>query len=233
MGNASLEACKAQAIASRTVAWSYLKNGEIELPENIPQAYRQDRKESKDYPNAHKAVEETTGMVLCYNGNIISPASFSASNGGITTSSEKRWGGYRPWLIEQKDPWDMAATGGKKRGHGVGMSQEGAMYAAKIGKTYAEILGFYYPGCMIVRIQGGDYMTAAEKAKEKALSLVGQGYIYGAKGQICSREFREQQAQQYPEWEDNILNVGAKWDGRPVWDCAQLTRAVAKAAGIT
>lgn len=71
------------------------------------------------------------------------------------------------------------------------------------------------------------------KAVEKALSLVGQGYIYGAKGQTCTPEFRQQQAEQYPEQADNILNTGKKWDGVPVWDCAQLTRAVAKAAGVT
>lgn len=70
-------------------------------------------------------------------------------------------------------------------------------------------------------------------AIEKALSLVGHGYIYGAKGQVCSVDFRQQQAAQYPEQADNILGTGAKWDGKPVWDCAQLTRAVAKAAGVT
>lgn len=69
------------------------------------------------------------------------------------------------------------------------------------------------------------------KIAQKALSLVGQGYIYGAKGQICSLAFRQQQAQQYPEQADHILKTGEKWDGQPVWDCAQLTRAVASAAG--
>lgn len=72
----------------------------------------------------------------------------------------------------------------------------------------------------------------SEEAKKKALSLIGQGYIYGAKGQICSPEFREQQAQQYPDQADMILGKGAKWDGKPVWDCAQLTRAAAKAGGV-
>lgn len=71
------------------------------------------------------------------------------------------------------------------------------------------------------------------EACEKALSLVGQGYIYGAKGQICSLEFRQQQADQYPEQAENILGKGAKWDGMPVWDCAQLTRAAAAAGGVT
>lgn len=73
----------------------------------------------------------------------------------------------------------------------------------------------------------------ATEAKEKALSLIGQGYIYGAKGQICSPEFRQQQAQQYPEQASRILGEGAKWDGVPVWDCAQLTRASAAAGGVT
>lgn len=70
------------------------------------------------------------------------------------------------------------------------------------------------------------------QAAEKALSLVGQGYIYGAKGQICSPAFRQQQAAQYPDQADHILGTGAKWDGQPVWDCAQLTRAAAQAAGV-
>lgn len=72
-----------------------------------------------------------------------------------------------------------------------------------------------------------------KKVVEKALSLVGQGYIYGAKGQTCSPVFRQQQAAQYPDQADNILGTGAKWDGKPVWDCAQLTRACAKEGGVT
>ena len=47
-----------------------------------------------------------------------------------------------------------------------------------------------------------------KKVVEKALSLVGQGYIYGAKGQTCSQEFRAQQARQYPEQAKNILEAG-------------------------
>lgn len=66
----------------------------------------------------------------------------------------------------------------------------------------------------------------------KALSLVGLGYIYGAQGQICSLKFRKQQAAQYPEQAEKILGIGAKWDGRPVWECAQLTQEVAAAGGV-
>lgn len=84
---------------------------------------------------------------MYHDGKLLATCSYSASNGGRTTSSEERWGGYRPYLIAQNDPWDYAATGGKKTGHGVGMSQAGASYAAgALGKDYREILAFYYPG---------------------------------------------------------------------------------------
>lgn len=71
-----------------------------------------------------------------------------------------------------------------------------------------------------------------ERAAAFARSKIGHGYIYGAKGQTCTAAFRRQQAQQYPDQAQNILVTGAKWDGRPVWDCAQLTRYAAKAAGV-
>lgn len=64
-----------------------------------------------------------------------------------------------------------------------------------------------------------------------ALSLVGLGYIYGAQGQICTPAFRAQQAKQYPEQYNNIMIVGAKWDGMAVWECAQLTQEVASVGG--
>lgn len=67
----------------------------------------------------------------------------------------------------------------------------------------------------------------------RAKSLVGDGYIYGATGWVCSLERRQAQAKQYPQYADTILGVGAKWDGKPCWDCAQLTKTIAKAAGVT
>lgn len=38
-----------------------------------------------------------------------------------------------------------------------------------------------------------------KEAAAFALSKVGQGYIYGAKGQVCTEKFRRQQANQYPD----------------------------------
>ncbi len=49
--------------------------------------------------------------------------------------------------------WSVTQDGGRftvtarRYGHGIGMSQRGAMYMAQLGYTYDQILGFYYTGC--------------------------------------------------------------------------------------
>ena len=199
IGNSHIEACKAQAIASRTYAWFQQdENGNIIDPEAIGQAFSEIRMQSGSYPNAHKAVEETAGLLLYYDGKIINSCPYSASNGGKITSSKERWGGHRAWLVSKEDPWDLAATGGKKRGHGVGMSQEGAAYAARQGFSCEEILAFYYPGCVIRKV-GEPAMDKAAKVKEWALSRVGCPYVYGGTGKTCTVSYRQQRAEQYPE----------------------------------
>ena len=133
VGNTYIEACKAQAIAARTFAWPYVNSDKaISDDSSSAQAFRTERMRSTSYPNVNEAVDLTSGMILTYSGSPLSTCSYSASNGGKTVSSEERWGGKRAWLIAQDDPWDLAATNGKKTGHGVGMSQAGAKYAASI-----------------------------------------------------------------------------------------------------
>lgn len=152
IGNVPLEACKAQAIAARTYALPYLRNATaISDASATAQAYRVERASNPAYGNAHRGVADTAGLVLYYDGRPLKSCPFSKSNGGRTTSNTERWGSaLLPYLPAQDDPWDLAATGGEKEGHGVGMSQEGAIYAAgTLGKTCEEILAFYYPGCEI------------------------------------------------------------------------------------
>jgi len=109
IGNAHIEACKAQAIAARTYAYNYVKkNSPISDASSSAQAFRSSRLASSSYPNAHQAVKDTQGMLLTYDGKIINSCPFSASNGGKTVSSEERWGGIRVWLISKNDPWDIA-----------------------------------------------------------------------------------------------------------------------------
>ena len=44
----------------------------------------------------------------------------------------------------------------RRYGHGVGMSQRGAQWmASQYGKTFVEILNFYYPGMVLMQVQSG------------------------------------------------------------------------------
>lgn len=168
IGNAKLEACKAQAVAARTKAMPYIEKGKpISDSAGTVQAFRAGRMNAKTYPNAREAADATAGEVLTYGGKVLATCAYSASNGGRTTSSEARWGGYRPYLIARDDPWDLAATGGKKTGHGVGMSQQGAKWAAAQGIGYRDILAFYFPGTKI----------ALHYAKEEKIGMTNQDLI--------------------------------------------------------
>lgn len=147
MGNAPEEALKAQAIASRTYACAQgVLNGKV-ISDNASkaQAYRAPR---ISYKNAKAAAEATEGQVLMYGGKYASTY-FCHSNGGRTYSSEEVWGGVRNYLVSRKDPW----TTEKKNGHGVGMSQVGAINAAKQGVGFQEILSFYYPKTTLSKIK--------------------------------------------------------------------------------
>jgi len=54
------------------------------------------------------------------------------------------------WTLSSNDTAYMLKAG--RYGHGVGMSQYGAMEMARRGFGYADILGFYYPGCTNVKL---------------------------------------------------------------------------------
>ena len=151
IGNVSLEACKAQAVAARTFALIKHSNGkQLTDKSSSDQAFRVSRL-SSSYPNAQLAARETAGQVLFYNNKLINCCPYSNSNGGRIKSSKEVWGGDRVWLQSKSDPYDTAGGGG----HGVGMSQAGAKAMAAAGFTYKDILSFYYPGTTIVDNYGG------------------------------------------------------------------------------
>lgn len=150
IGNASIEACKAQAVAARTfaVARGVLSGKIISDSASKAQAFRAER---NNYENCNKAVEATAGEVLTYGGKYIG-AYFSHSNGGRTYSCEEVWGSKRPYLIARKDKW-TEASGERKNGHGIGLSQAGCKYAGAHGVDYREILSFYYPHTTLKKLE--------------------------------------------------------------------------------
>ena len=173
IGNAPDEALKAQAIASRTYACAQgvLDGKVISDSASKAQAFRAPR---YDYKRCNAATLATEGMVLTYGGKYASTY-FCHSNGGKTYSSEEVWGGKRNYLVSRKDPW----TTEKKNGHGVGMSQVGAIAAAKQGISYKEILSFYYPYTTLKQLEMKqiDYKEIAITAKkvvEDAMKKIGE-----------------------------------------------------------
>lgn len=64
-------------------------------------------------------------------------------------------------------------------------------------------------------------------------SKIGCGYVYGATGWVCTQERLEQQAQQFPEYANTILNTCKKWIGVQCFDCAQLIRRALETVGVS
>lgn len=245
LASGGLEGCKAQAVAARTFAVSrgVLNGKAISDSSSTAQAYRARRYNAKMYPVPVLAAQETAGQILTYGGKAIS-AVYSASNGGRTVSSQERWGSIRPYLIAQEDPWD-AAAGHKKNGHGVGMSQCGARYAAGLGISYQDILAFYYPGTELSSGYGkGEIIMGFRNEKaEKVIALskerIGDPYVFGAWGEECTpanRRKRVRADQPNTVKRCQVLNgsrsscEGCKYKGRACYDCRGFTYAMLKEA---
>ncbi|HET7627032.1 MAG TPA: stage II sporulation protein D [Bacillales bacterium] len=238
--NFELEALKAQALAARTYIVHYLLNPpDLNLPDgaqvtdtpmnqvyNDPQQLKEIWGADYDWKIAkiRKAVDETRGQIITYNGKPITVAFFSTSN-GYTESADAYWQNALPYLQSVPSPWDrqspkfastetiptaeveaklgvsltedgkigevLKTTPGhrvgeikidgtvfsgrevretlnlrstdfsmtrqgdevivrtKGWGHGVGMSQYGANGLAGEGKTYKQIVKYYYRGVSI------------------------------------------------------------------------------------
>lgn len=75
-------------------------------------------------------------------------------------------------------------------------------------------------------------MSRADELRAWALSKVGCGYVWGARGETCTEALLTMLQAQYPD-QTNISTVCRKWLGKPVYDCATLVRYGLKAVGIT
>lgn len=93
-----------------------------------------------------KAVNDTAGEVVTYQGNLIKTPYFSSSD-GRTRSAQEVWGWENtPYLISVDDP---GCKGETLNGHGVGLSGCGAKYWAEQGKKYTDIIKYYFQGVKI------------------------------------------------------------------------------------
>lgn len=132
------EALKAQAIAARSYAVATKKakkhssKGYDLVDTTADQAYGG---ASAEKAKTNKAVDETKGIVLVQNQNVL-PAYYHSSSGGKT----KVWANGSSFL-HSVPAFD---EGTRKNGHGVGMSQHGANNMAARGYNAFQILNYFY-----------------------------------------------------------------------------------------
>ncbi len=156
LGRRALEALKAQAIASRTyAATSCLPESagdpercEPGLDANVDTTTRTQVWRPLHYDLSDAAVEATLGLAVT-DGQALIQALFFAHTRGRTLDSEASpccGGRIIPYLRAVSSPDAF----GERRGHGAGMSQEGAAVFADWGATAEEILAHYYGGTRVV-----------------------------------------------------------------------------------
>lgn len=98
----------------------------------------------------------TSGRVRTMNLSGGKPATFSLAGSSFRFAVNRVFG----WNHIRSDLYDLRNAGGRVlfsghgAGHGVGLCQAGAEEMARQGKTYKEVLSFYYPGTQV---------TASEK----------------------------------------------------------------------
>lgn len=227
IGNAPLEACKAQAVAARTFAYYKIShNKQLTDSSSTNQAFRVSRLISNSYPNAKQGVESTRGQVLFYNNKLIETCVYCNSNGGRLYSSQEVWGGVREYLIAKEDPYTLT----KKSGHGIGLSQDGAIEMAKQNFNYQDILTFYYANIQIK----GEYGMSESNATiviNWCLSKKGCGYVWGATGQKLTESSLNALYNRHPAEVDKNL-CWKLWQGKIVYDCAGFVSEAMKQIGF-
>jgi peptidoglycan hydrolase-like amidase len=150
-----MEYLKALVIAARTYAQYQVSNGGKHPDDNFDldpsandQVYRGYGFETRA-PNAIKAVEETKGIMILYNNQVVVTPYFSHSDGRTRAWDEVWSGGPKAWLVSKVDPYCYGLT---LSGHGVGLSGLGARMMAENGSTYDQILNYYYTGIEIKKV---------------------------------------------------------------------------------
>ncbi|MCW5881395.1 MAG: SpoIID/LytB domain-containing protein, partial [Anaerolineae bacterium] len=149
------EAQKAQAVAARTYAATHCLPAsagdptkcEPGLDANVDTTTRtQVWRPSPRYDSSNQAVDATSNVVLRQDGRLATATLYFAHTALATRNNEDVFNSV-PYSylrsVASPDPFDQ------RYGHGVGMSQVGAMVLASWGAGYADILRHYYTGLAV------------------------------------------------------------------------------------
>jgi hypothetical protein len=93
------------------------------------------------HPELVRAVAETFGEVVTYQGKVAVTPYFARSNGHTKNWSEVWYHDPYPWIVAVEVPQEK---GFSQLGHGVGLSAVGAMIMAEQGENYQEVIKHFY-----------------------------------------------------------------------------------------
>jgi stage II sporulation protein D len=87
----------------------------------------------------------------------------SASSLRFAVNRELGWNKIRSDLYEVRNSGGQVYFSGRGSGHGVGLCQAGAEEMAREGKSYREILAFYYPGTQLVTARADNWQKQSSE----------------------------------------------------------------------
>lgn len=150
--NTHMEFQKALVTAARTYSQTHLENPSKHREEGFHVDAYQDQvywgyDQEERMPNLVRAIDDTYGVVVTYQGQTAITPYFSRSDGRTRAWAEV-WAGSKPWLQSVSVPCD---AGKALWGHGVGMSASGGICEAKNGAGWQDILTHYYQGIELLR----------------------------------------------------------------------------------
>lgn len=142
-------------VAARTYAMYHVQRGTKHAAKGFTveathdQVYRGYAMELRA-PRIGQAVDATRGQIVTYQGRLAITPYFSRSDGRTRSWGEVWAGGSNyPWLVGVPVPQDQGRT---LWGHGVGMSATGALSMANEGRTYNDILTYFYTGIQVMQV---------------------------------------------------------------------------------
>lgn len=224
------EALKAQSVAARTYARKALTTGGKHGDGSVcvesaccqgyctPETYLDKGGTTENLEKVRSAVEETSGLVLTYEGELIEATYFSSS-GGMTEDAAAVWGTEYPYLRCVESPGEQEYTQTK--------SFTPEEFSAALGReltgnpedwfsviTYTEgggvaamtVAGQTYSGTQLRSLLGLSSTAFSVKANKNGISVMAKGYghrvgmsQYGAEAMAVSgAEYPEILAHYYP-----------------------------------
>ena len=107
----------------------------------------------------------SSGRVRTVNLSGGKPASFSLAASSLRFAVNRAfgWNHIRSDLYELRNSGGKILFSGRGAGHGVGLCQAGAEEMAREGKTYKEILSFYYPGTQVATSGSETWQNRADE----------------------------------------------------------------------